>query len=104
MPSLADAVSLSEVAAEVKKSYNDWLERHLQPDGQEFVDPIAETLLAKVKEYQFLIKLDGLDLRDQDALELGPVRIQKPDTAVLDTVKFGGLLDKEQASGQFERS
>jgi hypothetical protein len=104
MPSLADLVSEAEVATEVKDRYKDWLEGHPLPDGQEFVDPIAEALLAKVKEYHFLIKLDGLDLRDQDALELGPVRIQKPDKAVLDTVKFGGLLDKEQVSGEFEGS
>ena len=102
MPALADIISEAEVAAEVKNQYNEWLEKDLQPDGQEFADPVAEALLSKVKDYQFLIKLEGLDLRDQDGLELGPVRIQKPDKAVLDTVKFGGLLDKEQVSGQFE--
>lgn len=104
MPVLADLVSEGEVAAEVKDHYNEWLEKNLQPDGQEFADPVVEALLASVKDYQFLIKLGGLDLRDQDAIELGPVRIQKPDKAALDTVKFGGLLDKEQVSGQFEGS
>ena len=104
MPALADLVSEREVAAEVKDHYNEWLERNLQPDGQEFADAVAEALLASVKDYQFLIKLQGLDLRDQDAMELGPVRIQKPDKAVLDTVKLGGLLGKEQVSGHFEGS
>lgn len=104
MPALADLVSEGEVAAEVKDHYNEWLENNLQPDGREFADGVAEALLASIKDYQFLIKLGGLDLRDQDTLELGPVRIQKPDTAVLETVKFGGLLDKEQVSGQFEGS
>jgi hypothetical protein len=104
MPSIADLVSESEVATEVKEQYNDWLEKHLQPDGDEFVGPIAEALLARVKEYHFLMKLDGLDLMDQEFLDLGAIRIQKPDEALLDTVKFGGLLDKEQVSKQFEGS
>jgi hypothetical protein len=102
MPSIADVVSETEVATEVKEQYNDWLEKHLQPDGDEFVTKVAEALLAKVSEYHFLIRLDGLDLMDQESLDLGAIRIQKPDEALLDTVKFGGLLDKEQVSKQFE--
>jgi hypothetical protein len=104
IPALAETVSLSEVAAEVKRSYEDWLERHLVPDGEEFAEPITNSLLAKVKDYHFLVRLQGLDLMDQNALKVGAVRVQKADRTLLESAKFGGLLDKDHIAKQFEGS
>jgi hypothetical protein len=101
LPSLVDAVSQREVATEVKHAYTQWIEQHLQPDGQEFTDAVAKTLLALVRRYHFLIKLEGLDIMDQDAIELGSVRIQRPDQAVLNKVEAGNVLNPELLFKQF---
>lgn len=102
LPSLVDAVSQREVATEVKHAYNQWIEQHLQPDGQEFTDAVAKTLLALVRLYHFLIKLEGLNIKDQDAIELGSVRIQRPDRAVLNKVEAGKVLNPELLFKQFD--
>lgn len=83
-------------------SYNDWLERQLQPSGQEFVEAIATALLATVRDYEFLIKIEGLDLKDQDGIDLGSVRILRSNRALLENVKFGGHLDLASVYEQFK--
>jgi len=104
LPELLGSVSKSEVGAQVLKSYNDLLEKQLQPTGQEFVDGVTEALLATVKDRQCLIQLDGLDLKDQDVVELGSFRIQRSNRAILDNVKFRGGLDVDLVYDQFKDS
>ena len=104
LPELLGSVSKSEVGAQVLKSYNDLLEKQLQPTGQEFVDGVTDALLATVKDRQCLIQLDGLDLKDQDVVELGSFRIQRSNRAILDNVKFRGGLDVDLVYDQFKDS
>jgi hypothetical protein len=104
VPSLVDAISQREVATEVKHAYNQWIEQHLQPDGQEFTDDVAKTLLAVVRLSHFLIKLEGLDIMDQDAIELGSIRIQRPDKAILNKVQTGEVLNPELLFKEFDGS
>jgi hypothetical protein len=101
LPSLADIVSQREVATAVKEGYNDWIEKELQPNGQEFADAVADALLAKVQEFQFLIRLDGLDIANQEAMQLGPVRIQRPDRALMDEIKGGKVLTPDLLFKEF---
>ena len=75
------------------ESYNIWIESLLQPTGQEFTEGVTDALLAKVNDYEFLIQVEGIDLGDQDILNLGSVRIQRCNPTLLDKVKFGGILD-----------
>ena len=102
-PGLTDAVSFGDVFATVKASYNGWLQRKLEPDSQEFADPIFQELVAKVKDYEFLIKVEGLDLKDQNVIELGSTRIQRSDEILLQGVNFTGL-DPESVKKKFENS
>jgi hypothetical protein len=102
LPTLADSVSRREVEIEAKSQYEELLRQHLQADGQEFTDSVTERLLAAVREYQVLIKLDGLNLMDQDCIDLGALRIQKADKALLNSMKCGGLLDKQEIFKLFD--
>jgi hypothetical protein len=103
-PPLVGSVSAGDVSAAVKKSYNEWFQKKLQPDdGQEFVDPIVEELLGTVKTFDFLIKLEGLDLKDQDAITLGSVRIQRSDPSLLQSIKFNNL-DTTSIKSHFDNS
>jgi hypothetical protein len=104
IPALSDSVSKREIGIKVLESYNDWLEKLLQPTGQEFVEGIANTLIATVKEYEFLIKIEGLDLKDQDLMELGSVRVQRSNRALLENVKFEGALTIESMYDEFKDS
>jgi len=104
LPALSECVSEREIDAEVVRSYNDWIDKLLQPTGQEFVDAVVDALLATVKEYEFLIQIEGIDLRDQDVLALGPVRIQRSSRTLLDNLKFGGNLDVDSTYDLFKDS
>jgi hypothetical protein len=86
----------------VLKSYNDLLEKHLQPTGQEVTEGISDALLALVKDNEFLVQVEGLDLTDQDTIELGGIRIQRSDRRLLEKVKFGGSLDLDSIYEQFK--
>jgi hypothetical protein len=48
-----------------------------------------------IQEYEFLVPIEGLTLRDQKRLELGSIRIQPSDRTLFDQVKLGGLLDPD---------
>lgn len=98
----AGCVSTREIGSQILKNYNDWLEKHLQPSGQEFIDIVADSLLLTVKERHCLILLEGLNLKDLNSIDLGSFRIQHSDAALLQDVKFGGNLDHTSIYDQFK--
>jgi Apea-like HEPN len=99
---LFDVVSRREVYAEVLAAYKGLVEKLLQPTGQEFIESVADALVATVKNYEFLIRIEGLDLGDQDVLELGSYRIQRESRALLESIKFEGALDLDSIYAQFK--
>lgn len=101
IPELRDSCSSKEIAVQVHESYEGWIKRLLQPDGQEFVDGVRDALLAAVKERVFLVGVEGLDLEDLDRLNLGLTTICKADPALLSEVEFGGALTSEWVQSQF---
>jgi hypothetical protein len=100
-PELRDSCSPKEIAAQVHESYEGWIKRLLQPDGQEFVDGVRDALLATVKEHVFLVGVEGIDLEDLDRLNLGLTTICKADPALLSEIEFGGALTSEWVQSQF---
>jgi hypothetical protein len=104
LPELIGSVSRREIGIQVSKSYNDLLERHLQPTGQEFIDGLADALIATVQDYECLIQIEGLDLKDQDVIELGSFRIQRPNLALLENIKFESGLDAASVYALFKDS
>lgn len=88
---LSGSVSRAETWTQVLSSYNNLIEQLLEPTGQEFVEAVVAALLALIKDYAFLIRLEGLDIKDQEALELGSVRIQRPDRGLLEKSRFDHL-------------
>lgn len=103
LPSFADSVSMGDALTTVKAAYNGWFLKGLVPDGQEFMDPILQELAAKVKDYEHLIKVEGIDLKDQNLIELGSIRIQRSDETVLKGVQFNAL-DPARIEKTFESS
>ena len=99
---LTGSVSERDISLQTFRSYETWLEKNLQPTGQEFTEDIVNSLLGIVKDYEFLIQVEGIDLKDQDVLKLGSVRIQRSDRALLEKVKFEGNLELDSIYEQFK--
>lgn len=104
IPSLSSVVSTREIDRQVQKSYNAWLNRSLQPTGQEFIDDVVNSLLGEVKQYTFLVQIEGVDLTDQETLFLGSFHIQRSNPKLFDDIKFGGNLDRPTIYSQFQDS
>lgn len=102
LPSLANVVSVREINRAVQKSYRTWMERGLQPLGQEFVDDVVSSLLGDVKLYTFLVQIEGVDLKIQETLQLGTFRLQRSNPTLFDGIKFGGVLDRPTIYSQFK--
>lgn len=102
LPRLAGSVSKEDINIQVFKSYNNWIEKLIQPSGEEFTEDVVDSLLAIVKNYELLIKIDGIDLKDMDVFELGSVRIQRSDRALLEKVNFKGALDVDSIYEDFK--
>jgi hypothetical protein len=111
IPSLTGIVARGEIYDQVVKSYSAWLEKLIQPAGQdsvdgvtgeEFVEGVTEALLGLVKDCHFLARIEGLSLVGQDVLQLGSTRILRSDAAVLADVKFGGNIDFESVYENFK--
>src|ERR1700749_771319 len=90
LPELRNSCSPNEIAVKVHESYEVWIKRLLQPDQQQFVEGGRDALLSTVKEYVFLVGMEGLELEDMDRLDLGPTTICKAHPAFLQEVEFGG--------------
>ncbi len=104
LPSLTSAVSTGEIDRQVQKSYNAWIERSLQPTGQEFVNDVVSSLHGEVKQYTYLVQIEGVDLKGQEFLPLGTFCIQRSNPALFDGIKFGGKLDRPTIYSRFQDS
>jgi len=104
MPELANVVSIRDINTQALKSYGAWLEKNLLPTGQEFIDDAVNSLVGQVKQYEFLVQIEGINLKEIDILSLGSVRIQRSDPELFENVKFGGHLDRESIYSQFKDS
>lgn len=69
-----DACSPNEIADEVFERYSNWVFNSRRPNGQEFIDDVLLALLAKVKVLELLIAIEGIDLVDQEAIDLGSIK------------------------------
>src|SRR5437879_6538703 len=63
-------VSAQEIADAVSKSYKGWFERGLEPTGEEFAVDVVERLTLLVKDYEFLIPMEGLSIGNQKSVDL----------------------------------
>lgn len=59
-------------------------------------------MLSDVKSHTFLVQIEGIDLQDQEALNLGIFRIQRSNLTFFDSIKFEGQLDRPTIYSQFE--
>jgi|ERR1700733_1801901 len=101
---LSQLVSRRDIDHYALSGYNELLVGHLQPTGQEFIEGRVNALLAAVKDYEFLIKIEGLDIKDQNVVELGPVRIQRSNRALFENVRFGETPSATLTYDQFKDS
>jgi hypothetical protein len=66
-----DLATEKEINTAVFSALSGWLKRELRPDAEEFTSEVLKILLGEIKEYEFLARLEGLSLEDQDSLQLG---------------------------------
>jgi hypothetical protein len=102
LSAFSNCISKNEIDSEVLKHYNSWLTRNLQPNGEEFTQAVGDALVAKVKEYEFLALIEGIDLGDQDVADFGTVQIRRHNRALLEEVKFGRNLTLNSIYDQFK--
>lgn len=68
-------------------------ERGFEPTGEEFAADVVERLAPLIKDYEFLIPIEGLYIGDQESVDLGTMRIQPSDRALIEATKFGEFVD-----------
>lgn len=102
IPEVRDACSPKEIAEEVFERYSTLVLSTRQPSGQEFTDDVLRALRAKVKVHELLIAIEGIDIVDQEAIDLGSMRICKADRRLLEGVKLGGILTPDWVYGLFQ--
>ena len=102
VPEVRESCSPGEIAQEVMERYSNWIRKLLQPSGEEFTDDVVQALLAKVKTHELLIAIEGVDLVDQEAIELGSMRICRAERKFLDGVQLRGILSPDRVFEQFK--
>jgi len=104
LPGLSNLISFGEINEHVLDQYSAWLSKGMQPNGLEFIEEASDALLRQVKRYEFLAKIEGVDLNDIERLTLGSVRIQRSDPELFDSIEFAGNLDQESIYSHFKDS
>jgi hypothetical protein len=102
IPEIRTSCSPKEIAEEVFERYSSWVASSREPTGQEFSDDVVGALRAKVKVHELLISIEGIDLVDQEAIDLGSMKISKADPKLLEGVEWGGILDFDWVYGLFK--
>jgi hypothetical protein len=104
LPVLTNNVSVGDINEQVLQCYSGWLNKGLQPTSQEFLEEVTDSLLSQVKCYEFLVKIEGIDLNGLNKLNLGSVRIQRSEPELLDSFEFDDGIDRESIYAQFKDS
>lgn len=102
IPEVRDVCSPKEIAEEIFERYSGWVLRSGKPNGQRFTDDVLSALRAKVKVHELLIAIEGIDLVDQETIDLGSMRICKADRKLLEGVELGGILNPDWVYGLFQ--
>jgi hypothetical protein len=102
IPEVRDACSPKEIAEDVFERYSNWVLDSRRPNGQEFIDDVLRALLAKVKVHELLVAMEGIDLVDQEAIDLGSMKICRADRRLLEGVQLGGALSLDWVHGLFK--
>jgi hypothetical protein len=102
MPEVRETCSPKEIAEEIFERYSGWVLRSEKPSGQGFTDDVLSALRAKVKVHELLIAIEGVDLVDQETIDLGSMRICKADRKLLVGVELGGILNPDWVYGLFQ--
>jgi hypothetical protein len=102
IPEVRDVCSPKEIAEEIFERYSGWVLRSGKPNGQDFTDDVLSALRAKVKVHELLIAIEGIDLVDQETIDLGSMRICKADRRLLEGVELGGILSPNLVYGLFQ--
>jgi len=102
VPEVRDACSPKEIAEEIFERYSGWVLRSGKPNGQKFTDDVLSALRAKVKVHELLIPIEGIDIVDQEAIDLGSIRICRADRRLLEGVELGGILSPDWVYGLFQ--
>ena len=100
LPKLVDFVSEREIDAQVQESHIYWLEGNLQPTGAEFLDRVVDSLLGQIRKYEYLVKLEGIELTGQNTFKLGTAYIQSGDLAILKDIKFSSPREAQEINLQ----
>src|SRR5208337_4801354 len=74
IPEVRNSCSPKEIAGEVFERYSSWVVTSHRPTGQEFTDDVVGALRAKVKVHELLIAIEGIDLVNQEAIDLGSMK------------------------------
>lgn len=102
IPEVRDVCSPKEITEEIFERYSGWVLRSGKPSGQEFTDEVLLALRAKVKVHEVVIAIEGIDLVDQEIIDLGSMRICKADRRLLEGVELGEILNPDWVYGLFQ--
>ena len=102
IPEVRDFCSPKEISEEVFDRYSSWVLLSGKPNGQEFTDDVVSALRAKVKVHELLIAIEGIDLVDQETIDLGGMKILRADRKLLEGVELGGILEPDWVYGLFQ--
>jgi len=101
---LKGKVSAHEIADAVFDGYTAWVEREGEPTGEEFVFDTLKRLTPTIKEYEFLVPIEGLSLGEIGTLDLGTIRIQPSDRALFDQIGLGDFANPDRIYKQMGES
>jgi Apea-like HEPN len=102
LPKLLDLVSEREIDAQAQEIHSSWLEDKLEPTGAEFIDCVVDSLHRRVRNYEYLVKLEGIELTDQDTFKLGTASIQSGDLGIPKDIKFSSPLEAQEIKLQIK--
>lgn len=102
IPSIKSITSKQELNEHVRSCHEKWLNKDLEPDCTDFVDDLLNALSQLIKTYKYLAVIEGIDLKGQSSLVIGPVIIQKSEPAILENIHFAGYLNKDSVLDQLK--
>lgn len=75
----------------VTSEIGSWIARKLVPEGDEFTLPLDEALSGKIDDYNFVCRIDGIELKGIESVAIGSKCIRKFDLNILNCA--GGIND-----------
>lgn len=98
---LCSQITRGDIHRKLINTYKKWILEERGVDSEAFVDEIVSGIFSTVSTFNYLIPMDGIELKDIDKIIIGKFYIQRPDRQLFQQLKIDEQIGTKSSYNMF---